>query len=192
MADHDLDDVLRVGGRLCINPTDKTQDFPHGGTALGVISDVVWKPIFKTEASLAADDKFAGSAQEHYFLGEDGILGVELRQWHNDVINTIFPNTTLGTSGLRIIGDADHSATPFRPGRRLSGRAVKLLFSPDDQDNHPAVLFPKAVPMLEETAELNLVVIDEYRLLVLFHALWDTSTTPPRLYRWGKLGDLTL
>ena len=37
-------DVLHVPGRLVKNPTSLSLVFPHGGTALGIVRAIVFKP----------------------------------------------------------------------------------------------------------------------------------------------------
>ncbi len=44
MGTTDVSQVLRVPGRLCINPTNLATAWPHGGTGLGVVGSSVLEP----------------------------------------------------------------------------------------------------------------------------------------------------
>ena len=49
MSTGSVRDVLRVPGKLVINPTDITAAFPHGGTELGLTRDSEMRFGIKTE-----------------------------------------------------------------------------------------------------------------------------------------------
>lgn len=186
MATKDADLVLRSGGSLCWNPTDLSIAFPHGGTDLGVLDDVMLKPMFETMDHKGADDRYTRQSVETFFLGESWLLGVTLRQTKdNDVLNVIFPNTTVGSvTGERYVSGQGS----VRPGSRLSNRTGKLLFSPENPANK-AAYFPKTMVMLEETAELMLMAINELTLQVIFRAMPDATS---RTHFLGRLTDFTL
>jgi len=174
--------VLRAPGRLSINPNDLSAAYPHGGTALGVVASAFANPNFTTEPVFA--EEFA-EAVDVVYLGQSWVFGARLRNVQDgDVLGTMFPNTSAGGSGTKII---DHPGT-VGPGTLLSSRSVILLFTPRDVTSD-ALLIYRALPLVEATARLAFSALEELAFPVIFRAIRNTSGKSIAL---GKLGDLTL
>tara|TARA_R100000963_G_C4642949_1_gene106666 strand:- start:1589 stop:2155 length:567 start_codon:yes stop_codon:yes gene_type:complete len=181
-------DVLRIPGRLVINPTDITADFPHGGTEMGLTRDAEMRLGIST--SLVTAEEWGQVPVEAVYAGESAVFAAVLREWDNDAISNIFPNTGTGTiSGDRTILGRSSGGSVNRAGYLLSNKSFILLFSPKAIDRHPMVIVRKAVPMVNETASLSLSLAEEFGIGVVFHAIPDSSG---RLYDIGKREDLTL
>lgn len=178
--------VVRAFGRLCKAPTTDppTDAFPHGGTALGMSAEVIFRPQ-KAYAEVEAEEY--GSEPVEVIEGrESAILGAILRGYDDDAISTIFPNTAVGAlSGRRV---ATYPGT-VRSGALGSDRAVAILFSPADVEGTPAIYLPRAVPLVDESARLTYALKREHVVAVLFRAMRDTNGI---VYRYGLLEDIAL
>jgi hypothetical protein len=188
MAVADVGDVLKLPGRLCINPTDLSLDFPHGGTALGLTRAAEFR--FGIQTSIVTAEEWGQQPVEAVYAGASAVFGCVLREWDNDAISAIFPNTGTGTiSGdSTILGRVDGVGVN-RAGHLFSAQALVLLFSPRSVDRHPMVLVRKALPMPDETAMIQASLAQEFGIGVVFQAIPDSSD---RTYDIGARGDLTL
>ncbi len=176
--------ILRVPGRLCINPTDLSAAFPHSGTAIGIASQI--RIITGIEEARVTAEEFGGQAVEAILGKRDYFLGCLLRQWDNDAIGMLFgDDSSAGASGDRIISWPGTD----RAGYQLSGRSVKLCFTADRQTEHPSVLVYKAIPLYAEAEALRLTVLAELAMPVVFLGIRDGSS---RVAAMGLLSDLSL
>lgn len=189
MALANVRNILRVMGRLCSDPTSVATAFPHGGTALGLVRDGIFRPGVKHHAVLA--EEWGNQQVEVVYGGEMSVFAVVLRELDNDMVQKAFVNTAAGTSsGDRVITyEPDATAANTRPGTLLSTKSFKLLFSPKATNRDPAILIYKAIPVIDESAELQLSLGEELGIAALFHCIPDASG---RVYQVGKLEDLTL
>jgi hypothetical protein len=177
-------DVLRVGGRLCSGPTDLSAAFPHGGTALGMVSEVLFRPNLK-RAEITAEE-FGGEPVEVVVTSETCVFGCLLRGIDSDAWNLAFEDTTVGSGSGKPVVDYPGST---RAGALGSSRSAKILWSPDDIQSDPAILLYKAIPILDETAELALSISQEMVVRVVFQGIRDGSGN---VYQIGRLEDLTV
>ena len=181
MGAADVEKVLRAPGQLCINPTDLTIVFPHGGTSLGALEAALVQPFKLTEEIISPS---RNDVAEWLYLGESWKLSAILRQQDDDVKTTLFENTSVGAvTGERVV----NARGTVLPGSPLSARAVQLCFSPFNP-THPGVLFHRALPALEETAELNFSMFTDLSFAALFVAI--PSGTNGRPADYGRLADL--
>ena len=184
MAVSDSGKVLRVGGHLCINPTNLAIDFPHGGTALGMISEAVFQPGLKRYEVTA--EEYGGEPIDLVVTSETVIFGCLFRGMDSDAWGTIWEDTRIGkSSGEKVV---EYPGT-IRAGNLASARSVKLLYSPDDVQSDPALLLFAACPILSESAELALAISREMVVRVVFQGIRDASG---EVYQFGLLEDLTL
>lgn len=174
MATADLNQCLQAPGRLVINPTDLSAAYPYGGTELGAVHQI---GVRRTAGSFdVIASEYGGAVVETIQGGENWVLGAYLRDFDNDAIATVFPNTATGTTtkrrGVKHWADA---ASPVRPGAKGSDRSVKLLFAPYDVDRCRAVYFFRALPRVEEQWEMRLAVDERVEVPVLFVAIPDST-----------------
>jgi hypothetical protein len=184
MASAESGKVIRLGGRLCSGPTDLSLAFPHGGTALGMISEAIFQPNLQ-RAQITAEE-FGGETVDVVVMAETVILGCLLRGVDSDAWTTVWEDTTAGSSSGEPVVDYPGST---RAGTLGSARAVKILYSPDDLQNDPAILLYSAIPILDETAELALSISQEMVVRVVFQGIRDGSGN---VYQIGRLEDLTV
>lgn len=187
MALRDLSLTLKVPGRLVANPADLTVAFPYSGTELGTVRDIVVRPGRAFE--LIPEEAFGPEPIDALDLGESWVLTVGLRSLDPDALAKAFAATSTGpTSGK---ADVAYPGGTFRAGTLRSSSAIKLLFVPEDVNRHPMVYFPKALPLIDATAEIQLSLASEVVLAAQFIAVRDDST-PPRTALVRRKEDLTL
>lgn len=183
MAASSATQVVRVTGKLVINPTNLAAAFPYGGTELGAARKIALKTSYPQDDIRA--EEFGGELVEAIELGPDDVsIAALLRQWDADVISTIFPATLAPGDGTKTI-DIPGS---FRAGGLASSRSVKLLFAAIDSTK-PSVIIYRALPMLDPSGVLELSIFSEAALLVKFRGVRDASG---RIARMNKIGNLAL
>ncbi len=138
MASTDLPSVLQVPGRLVVAPTNLSAAYPYGGTELGAVHRIAVRRVAASFDVMATE--YGGAVVETIQGGENWALAATLRQYDDDAVSTVFPNTALGTTTKRrAVKHWADAASPVRPGSLVSSRAVKLLFAPYDVDRHRAL-----------------------------------------------------
>lgn len=182
MAAPDLSKILIVPGRLCINPGNLSTAWPHGGTGLGLTADVVVRP---GQNYVAIPHEYYGDENYAFILtGQAWTLSAKLRSFDSDAVHALFPYNAVGTtSGEYGVVYPNGSV----PGAIVS--SVKLLFTPDDDENHPFVYFPNAIPLIDKAAALDARLNEEFTTAVVFHAVRDGSG---RVAMIQRKEDLTL
>lgn len=178
--------ILRIPGKLCINPTDLTTAFPHGGTALGLTRQNAFRP--NVRSSQVAAEEFGQVTVEQVYQGETPRFAAFIRQWDTDAITTIFPTATTGSpSGQAVIApDVDGTV---RSGKLLAAGAHVLCVSPRDLDTKPMLVFYRAVVLPQESNEMQFSPSDEFGLAAVWEALPDSTG---RLYAMALREDITL
>lgn len=162
--------ILKIPGRLVKDPTDLTAAYPHGGTELGIARDCRWSPGIKAEKIVPEEYKTPIAA---IVTDEEAVMALVLRTQDKDMIQAAFPNTQLSADNdAGILGKVAGSGHN-RAGFDLATKGFKLLFSPQAVDRHPHVLFYNAVPLLDETVELQLSIAEEFGIPLMFLAMPD-------------------
>lgn len=184
MGSPDPRSVMRVVGALCANPTDLTVAFPHGGTALGLVTDVVFKPNLRRQELRA--EEFGNETVDVIINSETVILGVRVRGQDRDMWDLLWEDPVTGSAtGERV---AEYPGAT-RTGNLASARSAKILYSPRNTEGHPALLLYRATLLLDEVQDIALTGKREMTIPALFHGIRDTSG---RVYAMGRLEDLTL
>lgn len=172
MAVENLQNVTFLSGRLVSNPTTLVGSFPFGGTALGLARDIVVMPT--TLSYQVKAEEFGNVTVDVVDGGRSWVLGANLRGYDTDALVTVFPGTNTGSSS-GLFGIRETSTGAGRGGRLHSADSIVLLHVPDDTDRHRATLLYRAVPLVDEAAELNLQLANEFMIAVMFIAIPDTS-----------------
>lgn len=163
--------ALQAPGQLYINPT--TVD-PVDGTLLGLKQSVTLRYEERRISNTA--EEFGGEAADDVFLGIEWRIAFALRGFDNDAIQALFPNTSITTTTNTNKRGVNYPGSELRVGQSWSTKAVKLLFVPDDPDQH-GVYFRSAIPLTEPTP---LVIAfgrpNEALIAVAFKALRDETT----------------
>lgn len=171
-------------GSLCIDPTDLTAAFPHGGTALGVVRDEEFRPGMIERVNRS---EFMGSAVEVYQTGQDPIFVCVLRQWDDDALSAAWPD--VDTSGTNPMIRGRVSTNAARAGLKLSSKAVALCFSPRALDTDRFIVLYKAIPVIQEGASIVVNLGAEVGIGMMWRGIPDATG---RLYDIGTRTDITL
>lgn len=187
MATSDPAMILRVPGQICVDPTDLSTAFPHGGTALGVVSRLGWEPRIIYDEIVAQE--WGGVVSKVVYAGESPMFYGILRSWDNDLMQILFRQTAAGTvsgsttpGNRHLIGNPD-SGTP-RPGTLVAGR--KIVFSPMSPNEHPFLILYNAKPKIDVAARMELSIAREWGVPF---ALVCTPDATGRLYHCGLRDD---
>lgn len=187
MSTRNVARVLRGQGRLSIGWTDSdfTGTFPYGGTALGWSMDVMCRVHAGEFPILAAE--WGGVPVEVLKGGEWWSMACIFRAWDPDAIETTFPNTRTGAKTADPVVQLSHAPSGgTRAGQRLSTRAVKLVFTPDDLYRVPAWCAYRAVPVFQRDVDLVWDRARELAPLVTFLGMPDTTAE----LQVGEIGPL--
>jgi hypothetical protein len=188
VASADLNQCLAVPGALCINPTDLTLPFPHGGTALGEV--YMARAAFTSGYFDVTAEEYGNRVVESVYSGENIAFGAILRQWDEAAVGAVFPNTATGAKSQRVsVKGWEDAASPVRPGHLASSRSVKLLFTPTDSDRCRAVMLYRALPRVAEAVDLRFAINARQEIPVLFLAIPDATG---RCWRIDFLRDLAV
>lgn len=185
--------IRRVPGRLAFGCTDITLAYPHGGTALGEVRDVIFRR-FTRDFPVTAEDK---GGQPVGYLATGNVWGCVafMRGFDDDVIELLRGGSE-GTTTQRAQYDAN---TTYRAGYDLTADAVKLVFTPEGAAHAKSASVPdadapcwvlwNAVPLLDETADFLLQRDEELGVPLLFMGTEDGSG---RTLSVRRRADLTL
>lgn len=187
MASPKARNVRFIPGKLVKDPTNLAAAYPYGGTELGLTAAVLFKPGVMSRQHGA--EEFGGAYIENTFIGEVALLSCTLRGFDADALGRVFPNVSTGSVTGRAGIDGRVSAGGNLPGYRMSNKAMKLLWVPDDIDECEALLLYSAIPGVEETAALAKSYSEEFGVPVFFLGGVDSQK---RIYAEKPFEDLVL
>lgn len=134
------------------------------GTKLGYVKGGIdWRPYYGTEVLSGVEN--GDEPILTVFTGNSGRLIALLRNYNTTALARLFPGLVTGT--------AVKTPGAIAPGTILSATAAyygRLLFVPDDEDNHPCLLLQKAVPHALKTTKLKFAHADELVFPCVFEA----------------------
>ena len=187
MTTPNVQNLIRVPGRLSHTPTSLATAYPHGGTALGLAS-VVLRFVEPTFLVTAAE--WGGAVVDLIDGGLHPVLDCEIREVTDpDALAIVFPCNAAGAAGGPTLSYVVDSST-HRAGRRLGDTLSRVLvFTPDNADEHPWIILRRAVPALRESVELAMRANTTATLRVLWYATADSNK---KAFDWGRRRDLVL
>lgn len=180
--------IGKVPGKFCVDPTDLTAAFPHGGERLGESHE--GRLILEAPKAPLTAEEYGNEVYEVIHGGEAWSIAGTLRSHDPSTYARIFLNASTGSvSGRPYV---EHPGS-VRAGAQLSENAVVLCFSPDDKDRHPFVVFYKAIPQTEDTVELALSLGgDEEEGFEVPYVFWATRDDSDRTMVCAPRADITL
>lgn len=182
MAAPDVTQVHYTTGALIVAPTNLTGP-DYGGTRLGIIDSCRLTPI--TRNFFITAEEYGGETVDEVYLGRDWILTCTVRGYDNDSLDTLFPNTADGSSSTKTVISEPGG---LLAGSTNSGRAVKLLFAPEDS-TQPGFLFYRAMPQLRRAVNIDFRLNRETAFLTHWRGIRDASG---RVIQIGRVEDLTV
>lgn len=176
--------VLRLTGHLCINPTDLSTAFPHGGTALGMVRDAEFRPNDDTYWITA--EEWGRAPVAGLSTGSDPTFTGVLRDFDPDAVNSIFANTGTTAGDIKPVLGSAFGGTVTAGALRAT---TKLCFSPRAVQDHPFLILYVACPYLLKEAVLQMSTMEELVVAFGFKALPDSAG---KTYQFGKRGSISI
>lgn len=177
-------DILYLPGRLVASPTSLTAAYPHGGTELGEVRNVTWRPAISYDKAVSEE---WGVTVAAFVEEERALLACVLRSWDNDMLARLFHSVQ--TSSYGDVGVLGRVTGSKRSGYDIAERSFPLLFSPRAGSSGRMLLVRNAMPLLDETAELQLSLGREFGVAAVFEAIPDSQG---RLYDFDFAENITL
>lgn len=186
MPTADVNAVLRVGAQVCYGATNLALPFPHGGTSLGVIGGPpIWRWMRPTHEERGADDRYAGQVTGMKYLGEQVVVGLNLKQWDLATIGALTGAVKTVSAGPQLV-DQEQATTPRRPGSDVPSLG-NLVVSPKNP-LHPALIIYDAYAIVPDEEEMAFAAITELMLSVVFVG----RSTGTRMWAMDTLARLSL
>ncbi len=179
-----IDRSLRVPGRLCADPT-AIGTFPHGGKDLGEARRISFFPGQAPSRPIIGEE-YGGEPLDYIVRHQAPYMMCLMRGFPSNMMELAFPAGAGSGSSSTV---SYPGAAAADQGYLGSTRAVKLLFSPQDTTNHLAVVLYEAVPLFEESTQMQMMVTEELGLAVVFRAL---RTAAGKVCEIGRLGSISL
>lgn len=143
-------DRIFAPSRICINPTDLSAAWPHDGTDLGYVRNVVATCEAEQREIVAAE--WGREVVDAVEGGEVWRVSFALRGASPTALASVFLGfDALGTDGW---GRMIHPSATRLPGRTRAQDAVALLVEPLDPDNGPCTYLAGAIP--KRAAQLDM------------------------------------
>lgn len=178
--------IIRAPGRIVIGPIEDlaTGEFPFGGAEIGRANLCVLQPMDE-QARIWCEG--LGETTDILEAGNRWVWSCFLRGWNDNAIRLLLQDGyAQGEQSQHAVFEAPGQQ---RAGRTALGRAVVLLFVPDDPVHAPAVLLYAAVPDWSSGAELQFRRGEELGMPLTFECLRDSGG---RILKVGRLVDLAL
>ena len=166
MATPSVDQALRVPGRLAAGCTDFTAAYPHGGTALGLVRDVVAERV-EIAGKIIRAAEFGHEV--HTILRGGAVWSVTfaLRGFDGDGVTASgLPTATTGSD----VGVVEPGSDT--PGSAYTGQVI--CFSPNNPD-HPAVVLYTALPVFSSVLRLRFADLTEFAPVLTYVGTRDAS-----------------
>ena len=171
--------ILYAPGKLCYNPGDLGSAYPHGGTALGIVKSIALSPQVKL--ALVTAEEYGGAVVEAMpGTAESWGLTCVLRDFDADAVGKVFGN---------FAGGVVTEPGANRAGRLMSSSSVVLCFSPNAPTIAPAVVFHRAIPLVQESAVLAMSRAAEFGVPISFLAIRSIAG---KTISMGPIGSIAL
>lgn len=184
MATANPGDIIHVPGRLIKDPTDLTAPPLFGGTALGIVSEVIWKPNLRRRE--IRGEEHGGEIMDHIQAGQSPMLGCFVRGFDKNMWPLIFEDVTISTKTGK--PQVDYPGVT-RAGTLASDNSFKLLYAPENTEDWPGILLYNTYALVEETAQIRLSWKDEFGIAVIFQGIRDATE---RISQMRLLEDMVL
>ncbi len=176
--------IIRAPGRLLISPTNLSAAYPYGGIEIGKVRAVVLKPL-GTNAVVMSEG--LGEATDILEANNRWVLSCFVRGWDDDAVQQLQSDShSIGAVTQHALFTYPLNA---RPGSSGLSRAKALIYVPDDIVNAPCVLAYRAIPNLDDGAQLEWQRNNELGMPMAFELLRGVSG---KILQIGRLPDLTL
>ncbi len=187
MAASNTESILRVPGDLIWNPTDLGSPTSYGGTILGTCRDKTFSP---SPVLRPIWNETAGSYQDVIYGGERVLFRTVVRYPDSDLLlYTMFKAISSGSSGVHFLFRPGGTTANTRAGTSLGASSGKLMFAARARTTSPFLILYNAVPALDDAAQLQFSLGEEYGLACAWYGTPDSSG---RVYDCGRRANLVL
>jgi hypothetical protein len=176
---------MRASGHIVVGPTDLSIAHPYGGTEIGKVNQCILQP---QGTSFRVENEGLGEATD--VLEPDNLwtFGCFLRTWDDDAIEKLFSSVSYSVGAVS--GHAVYSVPGTRvPGKSALGRAIILLYVPDDLIHVDALLIYSGIAEWTEGAEIAFQRHAELGIPFTLDCLRDSNGN---ILRIGRFVDLSL
>ena len=183
--------IGHVPGKLCFKGSGDTIDlstaYPHGGTAVGEIARA--ECVVDAPVELLRKEEHGNAVFEGISGGEAWAIAALLREHDQNALPEMFLNVATGaTSGRPLVTGTGSN----RAGYQYSKRATTWIFSPNNPDRHPFVVFHTAFLIPESGQRIAMRLggaTSEWSLAIVLVAMDDGSVNP---YSMGMRSDISV
>ncbi len=176
--------VLRVPGRLVIDPTDLGIAHPYGGVEVGLVRRMVIQSLgsgFRVESEARGEPTDVLEASIRY------VMACFVRGWDDDAVRLLFPHQYDAGS---VSGHAKFTVpNRVRPGSSVLDHARRFLYVPDDPVRAPALLVSRGLPDWPPGAEVAMQRSEELGLPLVVECVRNSNG---RILQIARLVDLVL
>ena len=186
MAAGNVARIIRAPGRVIVGPTEAFDGgtYPYGGTEVGKTNAVVLQPL---GSAFRVEYESLGEAGDILNPNNQYVFTCFLRGWDDDAVAQFFAgNVSTGSPTQHSVFTAPGALTP---GASALGRAVVLVYVPDDIIHVPAIIVYRGVPDWDDGAELAWQRGSELGIPLALECMRNTSNN---ILRIGRLDDLSL
>lgn len=183
MAAGKVSRIIHAPGRVVVGPSNLSSAFPHGGTEVGKTNAFGWSSHgvpFRVEC------EGLGEATDILEPNQRFSVSFFVRGWDDDAVELLL------ATGFVAGGTSQHAVfkAPVNvPGGTALGRAVILLYVPDDTIHVPAVLVYRGIPEWTEGSEIAFRRGDELGIPITVDCLRDANLNTLAI---GRFDDLSL
>lgn len=177
--------MLKIPGKLIQDPTNLSAASPYGGTVLGLVRAIYFRPTSKSKAIEA--EEWGSQVVEVIHGGTSCVMAAVLRGYDDDALSAMFLDTATGTPSRDTV--ARFRVDSGRAGTLLSTKSMKLLFEPGAPIRHRAIILREALPVVTDETEMALDQTEELGIPVMWYGVPDSSG---RVAEVARIGDLSL
>ena len=187
MSAYPTTSIRPAPGRLIIGPTEEfaTGTYPYGGVEIGYAADVVLENL---GTPFVVEDEGLGEPSEVLEADNQWRLRCELRVWTDAAVQLLMVGGyELGATTRRRTFNVPGNRTPGQ--RSIDRTSVVVALVPDDAIHTDGLVLYRAVPGLQEGAEISFSRQREHAIPMVFDCLRDDNL---RILSQGRLPDLAV
>lgn len=185
MAAGNAAQVMRASGRIVVGPTNLAAVFPHGGVEIGKANQCILQP---QGTPFRVENEGLGEATDILEPDKQWTFACFLRTWDDAAIEKLFSSANYSVGAVS--GHAVYSEPGTRvPGKSALGRAIILLYVPDDLIHVNALLIYRGIAEWTEGAEMAFQRHAELGIPFTLDCLRDPNSN---ILRVGRFADLSL
>jgi len=180
--------VIRAPGQISIGPTDLStagSNNAYGGTLIGKTNGVVLQPM---GTPFRVESEALGEATDILEPNKRWVFSCFVRGWDDDAVEKMFSSANYAAGGTSQHAVYSEPGTRV-PGESAIGRAVILLYVPDDIIHVPALLLYRGIPEWAEGGEVMFQRGQELGIPLTVDCLRDGNGN---LLSMGRISDLSL